>query len=75
VSQENVVLVRGFYGYFNRKHVRNLDTVAADFEWHAREDFPDARIHVGSVSARRLTFRLSFRASLLPVRPMFSGRS
>jgi ketosteroid isomerase-like protein len=54
MSQENVELVRGFYEYFNRKHVPNLDAVAADFEWHARQDFPDARIHVGHAGLEAL---------------------
>ncbi|HEX4187066.1 MAG TPA: nuclear transport factor 2 family protein [Solirubrobacteraceae bacterium] len=47
MSQANVEIVRALYEYFNRTGGPNLDVFAADFEWHARADFPDAGTHTG----------------------------
>ncbi|HEY4426855.1 MAG TPA: nuclear transport factor 2 family protein [Solirubrobacteraceae bacterium] len=47
MSRANVELVRAAYAHFNRTHAPKLDMLAADFQWHAREDYPDASTHVG----------------------------
>jgi ketosteroid isomerase-like protein len=47
MSQENVESVRGFYEHHNRTRALYLDAIAADFEWHARADFPDDGQHTG----------------------------
>ncbi|HEY4450716.1 MAG TPA: nuclear transport factor 2 family protein [Solirubrobacteraceae bacterium] len=47
MSRENVEIVRSLYDFFNRTGAPKLDVFAAGFEWHAREDFPDARTHTG----------------------------
>src|SRR5712691_5174757 len=55
MSQENVEIVQAAYDWGSQRRELNLNEVLEpDFEWHTREDLPDAGVRKGIEGVERL---------------------